>query len=127
VLLPVWGAGVALRVAPVARVGRGWWLLPFIAYERADHFVADLTRPRHSQSYALPPRPKSDTQEPPTSDWAKDLGQIVLWLLAIVGGSVLLMTGHDAVIQLWLVEPRGSRRRQQWYFSPPDVSASRGC
>lgn len=99
-LLPVWLVGAMLRVGVLRRVGGGWWLLPFLALEAGGDALQRFTAPRDGSRWKRP-----DAQPPATedlaapSDWARGLGVIVLWVLAIVGGLVLLIKGHHAVIE----------------------------
>jgi hypothetical protein len=99
VLLPVWGAGAVLHADRLAAWGRGWWWLPFAAYERGGRFVDDLTRPRTDDAYASAPSSEAEQREAHSGDWAKTLGQIVSWVLAIVGGLWLLMSAQDSIIR----------------------------
>ncbi|HYV16259.1 MAG TPA: hypothetical protein VE972_09565 [Conexibacter sp.] len=98
-LLPVWGAGAALNSDRLTRWGRGWWQLPWLAVERGHHLVDTLTRPRDGSRFARPPAPTQRVTESQDGDLARALGQIVLWGLAVVGGLVLFMTGHDSIVQ----------------------------
>jgi hypothetical protein len=99
VLLPIWGVGAVLHANRLAAWGRGWWWLPFLAYERGARFFEDLTRPRKDSAYDSAPSPKPEQRESQPGDWARALGQIVLWVLAVVGGLVLFMNAQDSVIQ----------------------------
>lgn len=99
-LLPVWAAGALFRVDALRRVGGGWWFMPGMAREAAEDFIARFTAPRDGSRWtrkepAVAVEPDPDR----TGDWARGLGSVVLWVMAIVGGLVLFMEGHDAVVQ----------------------------
>jgi hypothetical protein len=98
-LLPVWGAGVVLQADRVAAWGRGWWSLPRLALERGEQLFQDLIRPREGSTIESPRDPKPDPRDAQPSDWATSLGQLVVWVLAILGGLTLIMTAQDSVIQ----------------------------
>jgi hypothetical protein len=99
-LLPVWAVGAVLRVGILRRVGGGWWLLPFLALEAGGDALQRFTAPRDGSRWKRPdPQPSAVEDLAESSDWARGLGVIVLWLLAIVGGFVLLIEGHDAIIE----------------------------
>jgi hypothetical protein len=93
-LLPVWGVGAALRAGGVARVGRGWWGLPLVALERSLGWGERLTAPRDGSRYARPDPPPTHHEQ----DWTKRLGSVLQWGLAVVGGMVALVYGHDSII-----------------------------
>ena len=100
VLLPVWGIGSAFRVGTLRRVGGGWWRLPVLTLEAGGAFIERFTAERDGSRWKRPdPKPASYDEPAEPGNWARDLGIFALWALAIVGGFVLLVTGHDSIIR----------------------------
>ncbi len=95
VLLPVWAAGAALRVPLLRRVAGGWWELPVTAAEAFDSVVSRVTAPRDGSRWKLP---QTSTTNQDDGDWTRGLGKLVLWVLALVGGLLMVIYGNEFVI-----------------------------
>ena len=98
-LLPLWGAGAALHAQRVQRFGRNWWGLPMRGVEKGVAFYERLTAPRDGSAYERRPLPARTSVADRQSDWARDLGRLMLWLLAIVGAIALIMAAEDAIVR----------------------------
>ena len=98
-LLPVWAAGAIFRVGALRRIGGGWWAVPWMAVDAGEQLIERIAAPRDGTRWKQPDTsaPESDVQE--GRDWARSLGALILWALAIVGGFVLLAGAHDAIIE----------------------------
>ena len=106
-LLPVWAVGAVFRVEVLRRAG-GWWLMPFVLREAGESVIERVTAPRDGSHWRRPdppPRPVDDPE--PSGDWVRSLGVFLLWGLAIVGGLVLLMESHDAIVEPLAGGPAG--------------------
>jgi hypothetical protein len=98
-LLPVWGIGAALGARRLERAGRGWWSLPRRMLDRARAAVDRFTAARDPDPHVRPAEPAEADGEPAEQNWARTLGLILLWGLAIVGGLLLITTGEQHVVQ----------------------------
>jgi hypothetical protein len=109
-LLPVWAVGAVFRVGALRRAGGGRWLLPWLTVAASGAFIERLTAERDGSRWKRPePKPVAVDQEQPV-DWARALATFVLWALAIVGGLVLIVEGHD-----WIIEPVAGSPAAVWF------------
>jgi uncharacterized membrane protein len=95
VLLPVWAVGSVLRARPLRRIATGWWELPFTALMAFEDFTTKLTASRDGSRWRRPTEPVRADAE---GDWARGVGRFVLWVLAIVGGLLVVIYGNEYVV-----------------------------